>query len=242
MADFKTHLIGAASISGIAATGLMVAGIAQPLQVLTCFSLGTLGGLLPDIDSKNSVPFRLAFNLLAIFIGFVVVAYFGLRYSLVELALLWIGCFILIRHILCPLFIHLTVHRGLVHSIPAGMLCGLITVLLLYYCFNITAEEAWLGGSFVLLGFIVHLLLDELYSVDLFGRQLKRSFGTALKLGSLKNLVGTFNLYLAVIGLGVLAPSPQPFFDKVTDKTHYAQLQARLWPQQRWFADLWPAP
>jgi hypothetical protein len=39
------------------------------------------------------------------------------------------------------------------------------------------------AAPFVTLGFIVHLLLDEFYSVDLFGKKLlKSSFGTALQL------------------------------------------------------------
>ncbi len=34
----------------------------------------------------------------------------------------------------------------------------------------------------VTIGYIVHLVLDEIYSVDLKNRKIKKSFGTALKL------------------------------------------------------------
>ena len=33
----------------------------------------------------------------------------------------------------------------------------------------------------VILGFLSHLLLDEMFSVDLRGTRIKRSFGTAMK-------------------------------------------------------------
>ena len=55
MANFNTHLIVASTASGLTATGLMGAGVAEPREVLLYFSAGTLGGLLPDLDSDNSI-------------------------------------------------------------------------------------------------------------------------------------------------------------------------------------------
>jgi hypothetical protein len=56
---------------------------------------------------------------------------------------------------------------------------------------------------------VTHLVLDEVASVDLFGRQVKRSFGTALKPASLR----AWPASLALLGLGVLllglAPEPR---------------------------------
>jgi membrane-bound metal-dependent hydrolase YbcI (DUF457 family) len=72
-----------------------------------------------------------------------------------------------------------TVHRGMFHSIPAAIIFGELAFLLasgdLYMRF-------YKAGA-VLIGYLSHLILDEIYSVE-WGRRgprLKRSFGTALK-------------------------------------------------------------
>ncbi len=121
MADFKTHLMGAAVVSGLAATTLVMTGQFPHQAVIGYFILGVIGGLLPDIDSPHSIPVRIAFMGLAVIAGFLVVFTFGRRYSLVELILLWIGCFALIRYGVFELLDRYTVHRGLIHSIPMGV-------------------------------------------------------------------------------------------------------------------------
>ncbi|MEZ5582017.1 MAG: metal-dependent hydrolase [Candidatus Competibacteraceae bacterium] len=190
MADFKTHLIRAAAVSGMAATSLMLAGVGAHQHVMTYFVLGTVGRLLPDVDSKSSVPFRVAFNLLAVVCAFLTVLHFGGHYSLLELIILWAVCFAGIRYGLCPLFVNMTVHRGLVHSIPAGVIAGLLSVLLAARGLGFPVDHAWLCGLFVFLGFVVHLLLDEIYSVNLFGMKLKRSFGAAFWFRQLEESLG----------------------------------------------------
>ncbi|HOB63022.1 MAG TPA: metal-dependent hydrolase [Candidatus Competibacteraceae bacterium] len=239
MADFKTHLIGAAAVSGLAATVLVMTGQFPHQAVIGYFMLGTIGGLLPDIDSPTSIPIRIALMVMAVVAGFLVVFTFGARYSLVELIVLWLGCFLLIRYGLLNLFDRATAHRGLVHSIPAAVGFGLITVLIAYHAFGSSITHAWLCGSFVTLGFIVHLLLDEFYSVDLSGKKLlKSSFGTALSLGSLNQPIGTAALYLAVVGLFFLCPSPRPFTELVLNHATYRGVVQRLLPGDTWFPGL----
>jgi hypothetical protein len=41
--------------------------------------------------------------------------------------------------------------------------------------------QSWLLGFFMTLGYLIHLVLDELFSVDFTGVRVRRSFGTALK-------------------------------------------------------------
>ncbi|MDS4023025.1 MAG: metal-dependent hydrolase [Candidatus Competibacter sp.] len=236
MADFNTHLMGAAAISGLAATVLVMSGTVPHQAVIGYFVLGVIGGLLPDLDSPTSIPIRIAFAVLAVVAGFLVVFTFGARYSLVELIILWFGCFLLIRYGLFNLFDRVTVHRGLIHSIPAGVGFGLATIAVAYHVFNASATHAWLCGTFVTLGFIVHLLLDEFYSVDLSGRKLlKSSFGTAFSLGSLGQPAGTAALYLAIIGLLFLCPSPRSFADLMLDRATYRGVVQRLTPGETWF-------
>ncbi|MDG4552227.1 MAG: metal-dependent hydrolase [Candidatus Contendobacter sp.] len=236
MADFNTHLMGAAAVSGLAATVLVMTGQFPHQAVIGYFVLGVIGGLLPDLDSPTSIPIRIAFAVLAVAAGFLVVFTFGRRYSLVELVILWLGCFLFIRYGLFNLFDRVTVHRGLVHSIPAGVGCGLIATLVAFQVFNASVVHAWLCGAFVTLGFLVHLLLDEWYSVDLSGKKLlKSSFGTAFSLGSFQQPIGTAALYLAVVALFFLCPSPRPFADLMLDRDTYRGVTQRLLPGETWF-------
>ncbi|QQS53935.1 MAG: metal-dependent hydrolase [Candidatus Competibacteraceae bacterium] len=239
MANFNTHLMGAAVVSGVTATALVMTGMFPHQAVIGYFVLGVIGGLLPDIDSPHSIPVRIAFMALAVITGFLLVFAFGRRYSLVELLALWLGCFLLLRYGVFVLLDRLTVHRGLIHSIPASIGFGLTTTLIAYYAFNASVIHAWLCGAFVTLGFIVHLLLDEFYSVDLFGKKLlKKSFGTALSLGSLNQPIGTVMLYLTVVGLFLLCPSPRPFVALVLDGATYQGVTQRLLPGEVWFPGL----
>ena len=236
MADFNTHLVGAAAVSGLAATVLVMTGQFPHQAVIGYFVLGVIGGLLPDLDSPTSIPIRIVLATLAVVAGFLVVFTFGTRYSLVELVILWLGCFLFIRYGLLDLFDRLTVHRGLIHSVPAGLSFGLITILVAFHVFTASATHAWLCGAFVTLGFIVHLLLDEFYSVDLSGKKLlKSSFGTALSLGSLNQPVGTAALYLMVVALFFLCPSPRPFTELMLDRDTYRGVTQRLLPGETWF-------
>jgi len=206
-----------------------------------------IGGLLPDIDLPTSVPVRIAFATLAVVAGFLVVFTFGSRYSLVELVILWFGCFLLIRYGLFTLLDRFTVHRGLVHTVPmAAIGLGLATTALAFHIFDASVIHSWLCGTFLTIGFIVHLLLDEFYSVDLFGKKLlsvdlfgkkllKSSFGTAFSLGSLNQPVGTAVLYLTVIGLFFLCPSPKPFAEFALNHGTYRGVTQRLVPHDTWF-------
>ena len=238
MADFKTHTMGAALVSGVFATGLFMTGEVTKSAVVGYFILGLVGGLLPDIDSSQSIPVRIAFHVLAVVAGFLVLFAVGQRYSLTELVILWLACYIGIRHGLFTLFTRFTVHRGLIHSIPAGALFGLLTILLAYHGFGASALQAWLCGSFLVTGFLVHLLLDELYSVDLLGMKLKSSFGTAFSFGSSHNRLGTLVLYLAVAALFYLSPPPKAFIMFLLDGNIQQRVLHRLLPGHGWFTGL----
>ncbi|MCK5665174.1 MAG: hypothetical protein KAI17_16905, partial [Thiotrichaceae bacterium] len=94
------------------------------------------------------------------------------------------------------LFKHFTVHRGTFHSLLGATSFSLFTVCITHYIFNHSIYFSWISGIFIGLGFITHLLLDEFYSVDLGNVQLKRSFGTALKLFSLLYLRESFAMMI----------------------------------------------
>jgi hypothetical protein len=94
---------------------------------------------------------------------------------------------------------------------------------------------AWLAGGFVFLGYMTHLVLDEIYSVDVMGRRIKSSFGTALKIFD-RRKPGESAL---VAGLAILAflatPPSAPFVEGITSQRLWAGLQNRLLPKEHWF-------
>lgn len=235
MADFNTHMVAAAVVSGIGATVLMMTHTFSPQLLLTYFILGVVGGMLPDIDSDSSIPVRWTFNVLGVMAGFFLVLYLGVHYSLIELVLLWSASFILIRYGIFSLFTQFTVHRGLIHSIPAALFFSLGTVVLAVRVLEVAVLQAWLCGAFIFLGFLTHLILDELYSVDLMGISVKRSFGTALNFGSFRTPLKTGLLYLLTGALFYLAPPVDSFLAFIFDSHIHRLLSERLLPVEGWF-------
>lgn len=239
MADFKTHLLGAALVSGVVATGMAMVSQTEPKAVMGYFALGVAGGILPDIDSNSSIPIRIAFKLLSAITAFVMVFHFAAALSLVELVLLGVGMYYLVRYGVFSVFTRFTRHRGVIHSIPAALFAGLLTVLIADTLFEAGAVTAWTAGLFVFVGFLVHLILDEMYSVDLMGMRVKNSFGTAFNLGTLSNPIGTALLYLGVAALYWLCPPIHDFAAGLADPAAYQALAGRFLPSGGWFGGVW---
>lgn len=238
MANFSVHTSIAMLASGCAATGLLVGGLASEQEVLSYFILGTIGGLLPDIDSDSSKSLRIAFTLVSSLIAFLVVFHLVPRYSIVELCLIWLSLFLGVRFGVLQIFTRLTVHRGVFHSIPASALFGFVTAALAYHGFSLNPFPAWMAGAFISFGYLIHLILDELYSVNLAGIRLKRSFGTALKLFSWKHWGASILLYASTAFAFYLAPGIQPFSEVMLNQQSYKQMQDNLIPTESWFRNL----
>ena len=116
MADFRTHVAVASTVSGVIAIGGMVAGVATPKEVVLFFCAGTIGGVLPDIDSDHTIPVQILFSFLSVALAFMSVFSKADTYSVVELACLWILVHLFVRHVLYKIFAKFTVHRGIFHS------------------------------------------------------------------------------------------------------------------------------
>ncbi len=218
MANFNTHFYVGATVAGATATALYTAGLGDQTQALQWFLLATAGSLLPDIDADNSGPVRIAFTVLGVLLAFWAVLMVANRYHAIPwlLGLIWAGGFLLVRFVSIRLFTRLTRHRGIIHSIPMGMALALGVTLLTYEIGGDSAEIAWLNGGFLLLGFLVHLLLDEAYAIDINGRRLKRSFGTAFKWADRKAPLLTVALYGVVAYLFSLAPSAERVLEQLS--------------------------
>lgn len=223
MANFNTHL----SIAAAAGTGAalataevhLITGAEMPWFVF----LGMVGGLLPDIDASNSRPVRLLFNVLAFMGVAAALDVFKDRYASYPLLLLVAGVYLFIRYGIFALFNALTIHRGVFHSVLAALFFALLMICISYRFLHWDILHAWLNGVFIALGFIVHLLLDELYSVDLSNSRMKKSFGTALKLFSYNNMTASVLMMLCTMMLCWIAPSPMPLLKawKNVQENHY---------------------
>src|SRR5262249_51701010 len=169
--------------------------------------LTALGGLLPDLDSDSSVPVRELFGLAAMAAPFLLFERFKQSGMTTEQTLVILGAvYLFIRYVLSGLFKSLTVHRGMFHSIPAMLIAGLL-VFLLYHSSDSpgTRIRLYLAGG-VMIGFLSHLVLDEIYAVDFMGIKIKRNkfAGSAVKLWS-PSWPATLTTYLLLGVLGYLA-------------------------------------
>jgi membrane-bound metal-dependent hydrolase YbcI (DUF457 family) len=210
MAGFKTH-ITVSSALGIAVGAV---GMTQWQldwgPVCLAAALTALGGMLPDLDSDSGVPVRELFGVAAAFIPILLLHRLrraGLSQD--QLLAVLMGIYLLVRYGFSETFKRLTVHRGMFHSIPALLISGLIVYLL--YDHDDVRIRYYLAGG-IMLGFLSHLVLDEIYAVDLRGLvpRLNNFAGSALKLFSaswLANII-TYALLLLLAGSAWKSAAP----------------------------------
>ena len=206
MATYKTHLAFASIVSSSACSYLYGKGILSAQEAALCFSYGVAGGLLPDIDAENSKPLRLTFTTIALFAAFAVLLLLPDGTSLPEKGLWWVGVYLTVRYFASSVFSKITTHRGIVHSVPFAMVVSLVLTYILITIKENTPHTAWLAGVFLFGGFLLHLILDELYSVDITGGKLKRSFGTAFTLFDTNAKIAFIGLYAITFYLFTLIP------------------------------------
>ncbi len=231
MANFNTHLTGGFAVSAI--TGLIVykAGLVNAQEFLSCVLIGTIGGLLPDIDSDNSTPIKLGFNLISLALAFALVIHWQSSLSLLSMLLLWLVGYGLMRYGVFYIFTRLTVHRGIIHSVPYMVTMALALVSINHYLLGVAAITSWFYGAFLLLGALVHLGLDEAYSVDLLNNRLKRSSGTAMKFYKHDQRFYFIGLYGILFMFITISPPFAPFWNKVSDPVTWWLLKDAMLPE-----------
>ena len=181
MADFKTH-IATSSIVGVAYG--VVAHTEFHIPVPSCIiasGLCGLAGMLPDMDSDTGNAQREIMSFTAAITPMLMLDHFAKMGLTTEKIIIATACvYIIVRFGLGEILRRYTVHRGMFHSVPAAVIAGLITAIVCSS--NVPAYELTKVGA-VVLGYLVHLVLDEIWSLEARrGRiRVKRSFGTALK-------------------------------------------------------------
>lgn len=210
MAGFRTHLSFAVGGGALLAVGGWQAGLWTPSEALPLAVLTAFGGILPDIDSDHSHAVRLIFTTVAVLA--VVAGALLLRPWLGPGVLLAVcgGLYVGVRYVLSRVFKHYSVHRGIWHSLLAAVLCGMAVSAASYQLLAQVASLAWAQGLALVLGCLIHLLLDELYSVDLVGARIKRSFGTAFKLFDYRQPCNAMLMLIMAAGLVPWLPPWEP--------------------------------
>lgn len=199
MANFQTHVTVAVGIGTIVGTYFMYYYNASPFDAIMIVSLVSLGGLLPDIDIVNSKINKLLFTW--IFIVSSISYLFAVKMINRQVVL------VILVILLCTVILRLIIqkkckHRGIVHSVPMGVFMSTIPAYFMYK-FNINYHYIIVSSS-IFMGFIVHLLLDEIYSVDLRNMRIKKSFGTAFKFKTNSFNLTAMAYFLAATGLILL--------------------------------------
>ncbi|AKP74723.1 hypothetical protein Psal006b_03059 [Piscirickettsia salmonis] len=230
MANFHTHITVAAVASVSVAIILAGSGIVEPgFAVLLC-ALGTLGGILPDIDSDHSTSIKIIFHCFAIGLAFLVTFALLSHYSILICLVVWFGVYLAVLFIVQPIFKNFTVHRGVIHSIPMAVFVGCLSSSFCFYFWKYGARESWLVGIFVTFGFMVHLILDEMYSVDLSNAYIKRSFGTACKVYSQQFMLYFAILYGLLVASFFVVPRYIVLKNEIFTLKNYHKIETRLLP------------
>lgn len=235
MANFTTHIAVGTVVAGGLASLTLAADIIAPENLIAVTMAGVLGSILPDIDLKESRPSRAMFSGLAVFFSFAVLFTFATTRSIAELWILWLGTLAFVRYGLHMAFHRLSIHRGVWHSLIAAVFCALATAVVFRFVLGRHDGVAWLAGGFMFIGYITHLVLDEIYSVDIMDTRIKASFGTALKLYESRHPAATAGMLVAIVLAGFLAPSPRPFLEGITSRDLWAGLNERMLPKTAWF-------
>ncbi len=209
MANFNTHFAVGATSSAIITGVLLSMKVVEPTEAIMAFAIGTFGSLMPDIDADNSKSIDIGFTVISLLTTILFVFAKSNIYSLVEMLIMGGVIFSSIRFGFIGIFRKLSRHRGIFHSIPMALIWGVGTVIISYYSFKLDSLISWIYGIMISFGYIVHLILDEIYSVDLGNRRVKKSAGTAFKFFSINSNMDAIKyifIYFILIALFMYSP------------------------------------
>ncbi len=238
MANFTTHIAVGTVVAGALATLTLAADVVAPENLVAVTMAGVLGSVLPDIDLKESRPSKAMFAGLGIFFSFAVLFTCAMGYSIAELWILWLGTLVGVRYGVHYVFHRLAVHRGIWHSLLAAAFSAVATAVVFKSMLGRHEGVAWLAAGFMFAGYLVHLTLDEIYSVDVMDVRIKSSFGTALKLYDARHPYASIGMAAATAALISISPPTKTFVDGISSTNMWAGLNQRLLPSNGWFGIL----
>ena len=203
MADFKTHITASTILGvGYGSIGYSLFDV-PPAHALVAGALCSVAGMLPDLDSNSGIPQREMLSFVSVVVPMLMIDRFE-QFQLNHEQMVFVAgvLYVFIRFGIGNLFKKFTKHRGMWHSIPAALVAGMATFMV---CLTPDVQIRIYKSWAVVLGFISHLVLDEVYAVNWQGKlpRAKKSFGTALKFFG-KDRLPNFLAYTNLILLGFL--------------------------------------
>ncbi|GHT27373.1 hypothetical protein FACS18942_06590 [Planctomycetales bacterium] len=209
MGSFKQH-ITCSTITGVCLGGIAYQfGFSIPVCLLSA-GLCSMAGMLPDIDSDSSRSFQECIYFAAGLCAVLLVdrlKLFGIDRDTILLA--GAAMFMFVRFGVGNMIKRITAHRGMFHSIPAAVFAGQIV----FFLSSGSIEDRLCKSAALVAGYLSHLILDEICSIDSTGQSLrfKKSFGTALKFYDPKRLGTSLALYAVIIGFTAFSvKNPNP--------------------------------
>ena len=181
MPGFKIHITGSTIVGVAYGAGAWYLGGIPPETCVLAAGLCSVSGMLPDLDSGPVVPLRESCAFAAAVVPMLMIHRFHqMGFPLETMILVGAAIYLTIRFGVSTLLKRFAIHRGMFHSLPAALIAGEIAFL------AFSSEQPlyrYFICSAVVVGFLSHLILDEIWSVKLgmFGPSFKKSFGTALK-------------------------------------------------------------
>jgi membrane-bound metal-dependent hydrolase YbcI (DUF457 family) len=181
MAGYREHLTFSAMCGAGYGTAAGFLGPFTPEQAAIAGCLTGLAGMLPDLDSETGKPVRELSGVVAAVAPFLAVRHLVDVLRSVDAVILAGGLiYVIVRYGGAWLLGRLCVHRGMFHSIPALGIAALLAFLA--YKSDEVGVRLLMGGG-VGLGYLSHLVLDEIYAVQWNGVRvrLNKAAGSALK-------------------------------------------------------------
>jgi len=185
MAAYREHVTVSGLLGCAVGAGSWLLLGFSPVQGMLAGWFTAIGGILPDLDSESGRPVREMFGLTASIAPLLLIGRVlhltGLPNEPETVMVLFLGMYLGIKYGLAMFVGKIAVHRGMFHSIPALLIAAEGTYLA-YPGQSVSVKL--LMGAGVAIGFLSHLLLDELYSVQWSGVRisLKKSAGSAFKM------------------------------------------------------------
>jgi hypothetical protein len=240
MAGFRMH-VSTSAVLGVGYAGVGHVAYGMPLDTsLVAGAMCGFSGMLPDLDSDYGVPLRETMAFTAAVLPMLLVGHFQqLQLSHDAMVLSAVSLYLFVRFGVTNMIRKYTVHRGMFHSIPAlAIFAGLAFLACGTSELPIRIYKA--GG--VAIGFMSHLVLDEIYAVEWKGGRwrLKKSFGTAIKFWG-EDPWANFSTYakLVIVGMLILA-QPSVFEQLEARNPQFAQQYQQF--QQRFENAIGPLP
>lgn len=230
MPGFRAHIIGSSIVgAGYGAAGWYLGGM-PPVTAGLGAALCVGSSVLPDLDAGDEVPLRETVGFAAALVPMLMIQRFqqwGL--ALEGMILASAAIYAIVRYGLVWLLENHSKQRGMLHSVPAAAIAGQLTFLTF-----VSAEPLhryFIAGA-VVLGFLSHLVLDEIWAVQqgLFGPKVKKAFGTAVKFAG-PDLWPNLLAYGIVVALGAVAAGDAHRTERMASFRQHMERAAQVYPQ-----------